>query len=784
MPALKRALIVGVFLVLGAGILAPTLDANRLRPRIQRALESALNRHVTIGKVHLNIFTGPGFSLENVLIEDDPAAGVEPFAHMELLKARVHLLSLLTGHLVFSNLKLIDGSVNLVKPKSGAWNFQALLSRAARETSHSAIPEIQISSGRLDFKFGDTKSVFFISNADLDVYPNSSGDLVIRFSGAPARTDHAAQGVGLLVARGALRSRAGSEDQLDMSVQLERTAITELVRLVDARDSGVRGFAASNMKLSGPLSHIGISGDLRIDDIHRWDLMPNQGEGWKLKYGGYLDVANQRLDVDTSSPDNQNAPVTVKFSAANYLAAAPTWTASIVFHQLPAGSLLETARHMGAPFPAGAVLDGKVDGEIGYSKPNGMHGKLAIADASLKFLQGGAARFVSAPVEIAANGLAFGPAEVRFDNDQTADLQARYDFENRSLALKIETPLLSITETRSIADRLLGTGPLPVLAQCRQGAWKGWMSLERHEDGPGVWYGSYEVQSTQVEVAGLAAPLRISSAEIEVQPGQVQVSHMRARAGPIILDGDYRHYESDRPDHIRLSASAVQLADLEHIFLPTLRRQQGFLARTFRLQRAALPDWLKQRQLEGSVQIKSLLLDDTPLGTVRARVVWNGAHLQFPSIEAHLDDMEAVGRLTVSLANALPQYKLNGQLRAVDYRNGKLDIDGVLETTGVGAALPLNARSEGTFTGTGITLGPDAEIDEVSGDFHLEPATLGPRLVLSKLQVTQGQNVLHGQGSTQADGHLVLDLTTSGRKQVRLTGMLLPMHAAPAVDGR
>ena len=67
----------------------------------------------------------------------------------------------------------------------------------------------------------------------------------------------------------------------------------------------------------------------------------------------------------------------------------------------------------------------------------------------------------------------------------------------------------------------------------------------------------------------------------------------------------------------------------------------------------------------------------------------------------------------------------------------------------------------------------------MSGEFHLEPSTLASRLVLSKLQVVQGQSILHGQGATQADGHIVLELTTTGRKQVRLTGMLLPMHAAP-----
>ena len=58
-----------------------------------------------------------------------------------------------------------------------------------------------------------------------------------------------------------------------------------------------------------------------------------------------------------------------------------------------------------------------------------------------------------------------------------------------------------------------------------------------------------------------------------------------------------------------------------------------------------------------------------------------------------------------------------------------------------------------------------------------------PRLLLSNLEVSQGEETLYGQGAVQYDGHIVLDLA-SGRKQVRLTGFLLPLHPDSAVPGR
>ena len=50
-----------------------------------------------LGAVHLNLFTGAGFTVDDVLIDDDPAAGIEPFAHVESMQARIRWTSLFSG---------------------------------------------------------------------------------------------------------------------------------------------------------------------------------------------------------------------------------------------------------------------------------------------------------------------------------------------------------------------------------------------------------------------------------------------------------------------------------------------------------------------------------------------------------------------------------------------------------------------------------------------------------------------------------------------------------------
>jgi len=146
MKKLRRALWIGLAIVVVIGVLAPYLDANRLRPRIQAALEAAFNRPVQIEEVHLNLFTGPGFTVKNVLIGEDPAAGIEPFAHVEFMQARVRWLSLLRGKLAFSSLRMDSPSVNLVKTQAGPWNIQPLLDHTSGVNSGRShdLPDIQI----------------------------------------------------------------------------------------------------------------------------------------------------------------------------------------------------------------------------------------------------------------------------------------------------------------------------------------------------------------------------------------------------------------------------------------------------------------------------------------------------------------------------------------------------------------------------------------------------------------------------------------------------------------
>src|SRR6185295_18526241 len=123
---MKRLVIVALLVVIALGIAAPYLEADRFRPGIERALERGLGRKVEVGSVRFKLLTGPGFTLENVVIHDDARAGIEPFVYVRTLDARIALGALLSRKLAFSSLHLNDASFNLVKTADGPWNLQFL----------------------------------------------------------------------------------------------------------------------------------------------------------------------------------------------------------------------------------------------------------------------------------------------------------------------------------------------------------------------------------------------------------------------------------------------------------------------------------------------------------------------------------------------------------------------------------------------------------------------------------------------------------------------------------
>src|SRR5207253_1011210 len=188
-----RWLLAALAAFLIAGVAAPFFSADHFAERIGKALEASLGRKVKIGKVRFTLLGGPGFTISDVEIAEDPSFGIEPIAQLMpdgSLDARLQLKSLWSGKLQWASVRLNQPIVNLVKGSSGHWNFEPMLT----PNLVSLLPRIAVRDAHINFKFGDTKSIFYIENVDLEAVARASGaaDWDLRFSGEPGRTDRLA----------------------------------------------------------------------------------------------------------------------------------------------------------------------------------------------------------------------------------------------------------------------------------------------------------------------------------------------------------------------------------------------------------------------------------------------------------------------------------------------------------------------------------------------------------------------------------------------------------------
>ena len=519
---MKRLLWIALAAVIAFGIGAPYLNADFILPRIERALERGLGRRVDIARgVNFNLFTGPGFTLNDVTIYEDPRAGIEPFAHVWTLEARVRLLSLFSRKLEFSSLRLGEQTdINLVKTEAGPWNFQFLLGSAPALAG--SMPAIRMRGGRVNFKFGDTKSVFYLSDADFDVSPSDEGSVELRLSGAPSRTDQAAQNFGHFFLRG-----TWNRQRLDMRVELEPSALEEVARLFDQRGFGLHGIIALDAQISGAPSNLGVAGYLQIDDLHRGDL-PKRSGTWRVDYKGSLDLRGDRLELE-STADAPNPPLALRFRAWDFLS-APQWDAAADLKRIPLSMVMEAARHVGAALSDKLAAEGSVSGEVRYGKPDGLAGHVELQDATLTLPDAQPLHAASAEVAIDGDTMSLATSTVRVGDNGAAEVEGSFN-PAQGLDLKIATRGLSVADLRSF-----GLSAIPLLEQTPLGTWRGWARYQWTPGAAGEWSGEYDLQNAHIAIEGLADLLRIQSASVISSGARVSVSRLRAKIGAIASD--------------------------------------------------------------------------------------------------------------------------------------------------------------------------------------------------------------------------------------------------------
>ena len=168
---IRNRLLVGLTILLVILLLAfvpPLINVSRFQRRIERNISASIGRNVTFDRVSLSLLPVPGFTLDNFVIDEDPAFGSEPILWASQVDVTLRISSLWRRRVEFSKIALTDSSsVNLVRLSDGKWNIEKLLLQASRiEAAPTAqrfagparrFPYIEATGARLNLKLDQEK---------------------------------------------------------------------------------------------------------------------------------------------------------------------------------------------------------------------------------------------------------------------------------------------------------------------------------------------------------------------------------------------------------------------------------------------------------------------------------------------------------------------------------------------------------------------------------------------------------------------------------------------------
>jgi AsmA protein len=364
-----------LFLLLLLIIVPPLLNVSRFQRRIATSISQSLGRTVTLDNVTLNLLPFPGFTLQNLVVAEDPAFGSEPIIRAMSVRANLRISSLWRRQVEFSTISFTDTtSVNLVHLPDGRWNLDSILTQAshinAAPTAQKVagptprFPYIEATGARVNLKLGYEKLPVSLTEADFALWLPDPAAWHLRIEGHPARTDTDVSDTGTIRLE-AILGRASSIDRVPISVDGEWSTapLGEVTHLLLGRDAGIRGNMDLTAHLQGSVGNANIDTHLRLISLRRADFIPARALTVDIQCHG---IATNTFHTFTDSSCHwpTDSPAVFFDAAFPDVRDLNTATGRISLSGLPAVSLLDWLHVLSSRTPNDLIAIGTVTGSI------------------------------------------------------------------------------------------------------------------------------------------------------------------------------------------------------------------------------------------------------------------------------------------------------------------------------------------------------------------------------------------------------------------------------------
>lgn len=695
---LKRSVLVVCALALVLFLVRPRVG--RFRGKVAQAIAQAVGRNVDVSSIHLRLVPRPGFELDNLVVHDDAAFGSEPLLRAPDVTAWLRVGAIFHGRIEIASLSMNEASLNLVRNSAGKWNVEDLVERTAQTSlaptaavRYAAIfPYIEAIHTRVNFKIGDEKTHFALTNAEFALWQESQDSWGARLRAAPIRTDLNLTDTGVIDLSGKWeRSPAARQTPLQLSFQWKQAQLGQLSRLFYGTDKDWRGAVLISGTAAGTPGdlHLNINGG--IDDFRHRDVIGSGNLRLAAHCGGELNLPARAV----SSVDCM-APTGAGFLALKGSASGPrsdygpfsTYDFWLVGSKVPADALLGVARHASAGFHSDISATGEINGSIeisrvGMAQSVRVRGGGAVHDLQLA-TQNAPVRVGTLPFAVVDRGnakragmpqpkrvpgavdsiplenaaLLLGPVNVGMG--KSAPLQASATVSVSGYAASAKGP--------GTVDRLLQTASalsIPAPAVSASGDANIDLATAGPWNGPHPMFtGTSELRSVRALVHGLNTPLEITTAHLAIAESAVRVQNLTVQAagtkwhGSLLIPRPCAS-AADCAFEFSLHAPAANIADVNALLNPSFAKIPWYKILPFE---SSQPAYLLRAKASGNLSVDQLALGKAICSDFSTDVKLNSGEVALSNMSGNVLGGHATGNWKATFTKSPPAISGNGTI--------------------------------------------------------------------------------------------------------------------------
>jgi len=817
----RRGLVALAALLLVLFLFRP--GVRQLRYRISGSIGSALGRKVGLDNVRIRLLPRPGFDLEGLVIYDDPSFSAEPMMRAQDVSAAIRLRSLLRGRLEIATLSATEPSINLVRNDHGRWNLASLLERSAHipaaptgkpaSERRPAFPYLEATHARINFKIGQAKKSWALTDADVALWQESENSWGARMTAQPVRTDYNLTDTGV-VQLNATWQRAStlSDTPVQVAVQWQKGQLGQITKLFSGRDRGWRGGVNFEANLSGTPKALLVRSQFSIEDFRRYDIMASGSLRLSTACAGHYSTQNSTLtDLSCESPVNGGL---VRLNGnLGLITSPPSYDLILTADKVPLASLLQVLRHAKKGLPADLAANGRVDGQVyavsgepGAAQLRGEgtvaamrllsnSGKdeitfgdvpLAVSNVDEKPVKSGRVRSNQKDAEPVKAYLQIGPFPLAMGAPTTASAAGWLSASGYRFSLRGDTEVknlyrlantLGLSGFRPVAD---GSARVDVSVS---GVWQGFAAPEA--------VGTAQLRNVRTGMRGLNPRIEIASAILQVDPETVSLEKIAAQTGDTHWSGAVRAPRRCAPEgcvfQFDLGADELTSGGLAEWFTPRPSKRPWYRILTSSEQQGKSP--LLAIRARGHLRINRLSLKDVDASQIVAQVDLDRGKIAVTGLRGQVFQGAHQGDWVIDVSAMPPRYQAKGRLQNVSmaqmsaamndvWATGIVDGEFDLTTSGVNFS-DLLAHAEGAlqFTMRNGTLAR-LELPDTAKPFpvHLFAANVKIKngtwkLSTGKLESHDGIYQVSGAASPVSGLNLIL--TRGDEQSWNITGTLL-----------